>query len=50
MIARRIEGDYPGVDVTHGIFGWRAMRGGEEVCRAQSVPGLLALLPYCLED
>jgi hypothetical protein len=45
-IARGIEAEHPGITVTHGPYGWRATRGGEEVARSQSAPGLRALLPF----
>jgi hypothetical protein len=46
-LARRVEADFPGVTVTHGVFGWRAQDpSGTDLCRAQSEPGLRALLPF----
>ena len=45
-IARGIEADYPGITVSHGLYGWQASRDGAEICRAVSAPGLLALLPF----
>lgn len=50
VIALRIEAEFPGVKVGHDLYGWTATRNGREVCRSQSSPGLLALLPYYLGD
>jgi hypothetical protein len=48
VLAMRIEDDYPGITAGHDIRGWWAMRGGRLICRAESEPGLRAILPHCL--
>jgi hypothetical protein len=49
-IAAKIEARFPGVKISHDLFGWTAARNGEVVCRGQSVPALEALLPFSLGD
>lgn len=46
VLARRIESEFPGVTITRDVLGWRASRDGVQFCRAQSEPGLRALIPY----
>jgi len=48
-IARRIEADFPGITVTHDIYGYLARWGHGERSRelhAQSEAAMRALLPY----
>jgi hypothetical protein len=46
MLARALESEFPGVQISHGPYGWTASRDGVEICRAQSGPGLRALIPF----
>jgi hypothetical protein len=47
VIAATVEGQFPGWDITHDLFGWRAIRrADQQVVRAQSSPALAALLPF----
>ena len=45
QLARAAEGDNPGWDISHGIYGWTGTRACDQrTAAAPSLPGLLALI------
>jgi hypothetical protein len=47
VVAADLQDQFPGWNIGHDVFGWHATRRRDEkVIRAQSSPGLAALLPF----
>jgi hypothetical protein len=45
VIAARLEGEFPGWKLAHGLYGWTATRAADgRVIRADSAPGLAVLV------